>query len=69
MEKDYPYFVEVDVNACPHCGRGQMWTVIGPDGNCVGDSFGGDDGEINAGELAEMLNDAYYLGKGKKGKK
>jgi hypothetical protein len=57
------YFVEVDENGCSKCCNGRTWTIIGPDGDGVGKSF---HDEEYAEEISEMLNRAYYFGKGGK---
>lgn len=56
-----PYFVEVDANGCGHCGAGRQWTVVGPDGVAIGQSF--EDEEI-ADDIASYMNQAYWVGKG-----
>lgn len=54
-----PYFVEVDRNGCPKCGAGRMWTVIGPDGAAIGESWSA---EEPAQDMADEKNDAYDAG-------
>lgn len=56
-----PYTVEVDDDGCPHCGAARTWTIVGPDGVAAGFST-----ELKADldYYAEMLNEAYALGKG-----
>ena len=57
----YAAFKETD--ACVRCGEGETWTVKGPDGLCIGQSWEGDEAECSALETAEMLNGAYRLGR------
>jgi hypothetical protein len=57
--KDEPFFVEVDVNGCERCGHGKQWTVVGPDGVQIGQSF--EDEEL-ASEIAEYMNQGYRAG-------
>jgi hypothetical protein len=61
-EERGPYRVIVDVEKCPHCGGGKSWTVEGPDGACIGVSYGEPEGETKAEEMAGMLNAAFRLG-------
>lgn len=56
-----PYFITVDTNGCGHCGEGRTWAIVGPDGAMGGTSF---EDEDQAADLAELLNDAYWQGKG-----
>lgn len=60
-KKEEPYFVEVDQNGCKHCGAGKNYTVIGPDGYALSQSWGD---EEDASDIAEWLNEAYYHGQG-----
>ena len=53
------YKVIVDKKPCPHCGEGMLWTVEGPDGICIGQSFMD---FVDAEETAGTLNGAYELG-------
>jgi hypothetical protein len=57
----YTAFKETD--ACARCHEGESWTVKGPDGVCIGQSWEGDDAECNAEETAQMLNAAFEAGK------
>jgi hypothetical protein len=57
----YQPFKETD--ACARCGEGESWTVKGPDGLCIGQSWEGEEAECNAIETAEMLNAAFEAGK------
>jgi hypothetical protein len=59
--KDEPFFVEVDVNGCDRCGHGKQWTVVGPDGVQIGQSF--EDEEL-AEEIACYMNQGYRDGCG-----
>ena len=45
------------------CGEGESWTVKGPDGACIGQSWTGDDAECDAEEAAQALNAAFELGR------
>ena len=54
------YYVDTDGDPkCSHCGKGQYWMVIGPDGVGGSTSFSRKE---DAEDLAEMLNDAYTAG-------
>lgn len=53
------YKVKLDRAACTACGEGTLWTVVGPDGVAIGQSFAD---EVDAEETAGMLNAAYELG-------
>lgn len=55
-----PYEVSDSDTACAHCGAGQRWDVIGPDGVAVGISFAD---EAEAHETAGMLNHAFAKGR------
>jgi len=55
----HQYTVEVDDKACEHCERGQTWTVVGPDGAGIGESFAD---QADAEETCEMLNAAFEEG-------
>lgn len=57
------YEVILEKSACPHCGRGESWTVKGPDDVLIGQSWEGPEGECEADETSQMLNAAYELGK------
>lgn len=57
----YVAFKETD--SCLRCGEGESWTVKGPDGICIGQSWEGDEAECNAEETAQMLNAAFQAGK------
>lgn len=58
MEK--PYRVEVEHGGCETCGDGKQWCVVGPDDVALGITFGVKE---DAEELADMLSDAYVMGK------
>lgn len=64
-EGDLPYFIEVDANGCSKCGAGRSWTVCGPDDVWLSTSYEGPEGEEQAEWLADILNAAYFAGKGK----
>jgi hypothetical protein len=53
------YRVIVDSSPCGHCGLGGSWTVEGPDGVAIGESF---DEEADADETAELLNAVHEIG-------
>lgn len=56
VKEERYYTVEPEGKACPHCGLGEMWDVIGPDGVALGTSFGD---KLSAEEYAEDLDGAY----------
>jgi hypothetical protein len=60
--REEPYFIEVDTNGCGHCGAGRTWLVVGPDGYGGSQSF---EDEEDAAHLAQILNDAYWMGRGR----
>ena len=60
MTDAYTAFQETE--PCKRCGEGESWTVKGPDGLCIGQSWTGDDAECHAEEAAQMLNAAFELG-------
>jgi hypothetical protein len=47
---------------CPHCGKGETWSVKGPDDIFIGQDFCGPEAECDAEDLSGMLNAAYELG-------
>ena len=53
------YRVIVDREECLSCGEGKLWTVMGPEETCIGESFGE---EVDAEETMEALNHAYNKG-------
>jgi hypothetical protein len=57
------YTAILETETCARCHEGETWTVKGPDGLCIGQSWAGDEAECNALETAEMLNGAYRLGR------
>lgn len=57
-----PYRAVIDEEACPHCDKGETWTVKCPDGTYLGETWGDSDGQANAEEMAEALNCAYKQG-------
>ena len=57
------YVAFLETASCHRCGEGESWTVKGPDGACIGQSWTGDDADCNAEEAAQMLNVAYELGR------
>lgn len=61
MTDAYTAFKETD--ACARCHEGESWTVKGPDGACIGQSWEGDDAECSAEEEAQALNAAFEAGK------
>lgn len=63
-EDAYVAFRETE--PCHRCGEGESWTVKGPDGACIGQSWLGDDAECDAEEMAMALNAAYDLGRASK---
>lgn len=60
---DDPYVAFRETEPCKRCGEGESWTVKGPDGACIGQSWTGDNAECNAEEEAQALNAAYELGR------
>jgi hypothetical protein len=62
-ETVYAYEAVKDAPACPHCGEGESWSVKGPDGALIGQSWTGDNAECEAEEMAQMLNAAFEAGK------
>lgn len=56
------YTAILETEACARCHEGETWTVKGPDGLCIGQSWAGDEAKCNAIETAEMLNGAYGHG-------
>ncbi len=58
---DEPFFVEVEKNGCELCGHGKQWTVVGPDGVAIGQSF--EDEEL-AADIAEYMNQGFHAGCG-----
>lgn len=56
METRDPYTVECDRGGCEICGSGATWTVVGPDGYALGQSF--EDKEV-AEDLAGYMNGAH----------
>lgn len=61
MSDAYTAFRETE--PCHRCGEGESWTVKGPDGACIGQSWTGDEADLNAEETAQMLNAAFELGR------
>jgi hypothetical protein len=61
----YTAFKETD--ACARCGEGESWTVKGPDGVCIGESWEGDNAECSAEEMAQALNAAFEAGRKSRG--
>lgn len=61
MTDAYTAFQETE--PCKRCGDGESWTVKGPDGACIGQSWTGDNAECNAEEEAQALNAAYEAGR------
>lgn len=59
-QRAYVAFRETE--PCHRCGEGESWTVKGPDGACIGQSWTGDDAECDAEESAQALNAAFELG-------
>ena len=57
------YTAVLETEACARCHEGETWTVKGPDGLCIGQSWAGDEAQCNALETAEMLNGAFETGK------
>lgn len=57
--QDEPYFVEVGETGCSDCGAGRTYTVVGPDGVAIGQSW---EEEDEAAEMASRLNEAFYIG-------
>jgi hypothetical protein len=62
MEAVVVYVAFRETEPCHRCGEGESWTVKGPDGACIGQSWTGEDAECNAEETAMALNAAYELG-------
>jgi hypothetical protein len=60
---DNAYVAFRETEPCRRCGEGESWTVKGPDGSCIGQSWVGADAECNATETAQMLNAAFELGR------
>lgn len=60
------YVAFQETEPCKRCGEGESWTVKGPDGACIGQSWTGDDAECNADETAGALNAAFALGRASK---
>ena len=58
-KREGPYFIEVERPLCRYCKNPATWTVIGPDGYGIGQTF---EHEVDAVEIADMLNDAYRRG-------
>lgn len=56
-----PYFVEVNNDGCSRCGHDRTWTVVGPDGVALGQSWVDED---DAQDVADWLNEAYEAGRG-----
>lgn len=56
------YIAIQETEPCKRCGEGESWTVKGPDGVCIGQSWTGDDAACNAEEMAQALNAAYEAG-------
>lgn len=52
-----------ETNRCEHCGAGEQWTVEGPDGTCISESWTGEEAEYEAEARARQLNAAYELGR------
>ena len=66
---DEHYFLEVDTNGCPHCGRGRTWNIIGPDGAALGMRWTESDEDRESGEppedaamMCEAMNEAFATG-------
>lgn len=57
------YVAIQETEPCKRCGEGESWTVKGPDGVCIGQSWTGDEAECNAEEEAIALNAAYRAGR------
>lgn len=57
-----PYTVIIDDAPCEHCGRGITYTIVGPDGVAIGESWTDAEGAVEASERAGQLNAAYALG-------
>jgi hypothetical protein len=53
------YKVEVEDQPCPHCTRGTVFAVVGPDEIALGFMFENKD---EAQELADHMNMAYAAG-------
>lgn len=51
-----------ETEPCHRCGEGETWSVKGPDGAWIGQSWTGENSEYDAGEMASALNAAYELG-------
>lgn len=52
-----------ETEPCKRCGEGESWTVKGPGGVCIGQSWTGDEAACNAEEAAQALNAAYEAGR------
>jgi len=57
---DEPYFVEVDDLGCSRCGHNRTWTIVGPDGTAVGQSWGD---FHEASFIVDLANEAFANGK------
>ncbi len=54
------YFIEVDTNGCPTCGKGKTWSVVGPNGMASSTSY---EDEEDAQNQADQLNEAFWHGR------
>lgn len=54
------YRVEVEAGGCDHCGKGRLWTVVGPDDVAWGISWGS---EEDARDWCDAMNAAYDEGR------
>jgi hypothetical protein len=54
-----PFKVEKDVSGCPQCGHGDMWTIVGPHGTQIGQSWG--DQEL-VEDICQYMNEAFEAG-------
>jgi hypothetical protein len=57
-----PYVLEIDNEGCTKCGEGRTWTIVDLDGFSIGQSWGGCEAEVDAEEMAGLLNSVYEKG-------
>jgi predicted regulator of Ras-like GTPase activity (Roadblock/LC7/MglB family) len=60
MSEHDAYAVEVDQLGCKTCGHGRTWTVVGPDGVAIGQSF---EDHADAEDLAALLSHVHDAAK------
>lgn len=61
-DRDEPFVVKLDSQGCATCGGGAEYSIVGPDGIALSETWSGEEGKEEADHRCAELNEAFDAG-------